>query len=281
MRAPTTRPDSHAPGTAPGPDRGLGIGQGIARQFDYWRTVALRTWRGTLAGYFLSPLLYLLAMGVLLGGYVTASSQTLEGASSYLAFLVPGLVAVHAMQVGVEESTWPVMGALKWQKVYYAQLATPLGVRDVLNGHLAFMAFRIASATGVFLVVVAPFGVYASWWGPLVAFPVLVLLGMCFACLVYSVTVRLKNDEGIAVIFRLGVVPLSLFSGAFFPIANLGAVLEWTARLTPLWHGVNVTRMLTLDTWTATGWLNLLVLAILAVLGYWASLRGLRRRVVI
>lgn len=280
MTRETTPSDATTAVAADAPS-GLGIAQGIARQVDYWRTVALRTWRGTLAGYFLSPLLYLLAMGVLLGGYVSASPQTLEGADSYLAFLVPGLVAVHAMQVGVEESTWPVMGALKWQKVYYAQLATPLGVRDVLNGHLAFMAFRIASATGVFLAVVAPFGVYATWWGPVLAFPVLVLLGMAFACLVYAVTVRLRTDEPIAVIFRLGVVPLSLFSGAFFPIANLGTVLEWAARMTPLWHGVHVTRMLTLDTWSATGWLNLLVLAVLVVLGYGLSLRGLRRRVVV
>ena len=35
-----------------------------------------------------------------------------------------------------------------------------------------------------------------------------------------------------------------LFSGAFFPIANLGPVMEWLARLTPLWHGVDLTRML-------------------------------------
>lgn len=260
---------------------GLGLTTGISRQFDYWATVARRTWRGTLAGYFLSPVLYLLAMGVLLGGYVEASADRLEGAGSYLAFLVPGLVAVHAMQVGVEESTWPVFGALKWQRVYYAQLATPLGVRDILNGHLCFMTFRIASATGVFLLVVAPFGVYTTWWGPLLAWPALVLLGLAFACLVYAVTVRLKSDEGIAVIFRLGVVPLSLFSGAFFPVANLPAPLAQAAQFTPLWHGVDLTRMLTLDTLTAAAWPHLAVLVLVAVAGYLWALRGLTRRVVV
>ena len=39
-----------------------------------------------------------------------------------------------------------------------------------------------------------------------------------------------------------------LFSGAFFPIANLTPPLEWLARFTPLWHGVDLTRMLTLGT---------------------------------
>lgn len=267
--------------TPPDAPARLGIAQGIARQFDYWAAVTRRTWRGTLGGYFLSPLLYLVAMGVLLGGYVTASRETLEGAPSYLAFLVPGLVAVHAMQVGVEESTWPVMGALKWQKVYHAQLATPLTPRDVLNGHLTFMAFRIATATAVFLLVVAPFEVYATWWGPVLAWPVLVLLGMAFACVVYGVTVRLRSDEGIALVFRLVVVPLSLFSGAFFPVSNLGSVGEWLAQATPLWHGVNLTRMLTLDTLTSTALVNAAVLLVVVLLGYWWSLRGLVRRVVL
>src|SRR3954447_20349364 len=128
----------------------LTVWQGLWRQFDYWAAVLRRTWRGTLAGYFLSPLLYLLAMGVLLGSYVSAGPEVLEGAGSYLAFLVPGLVATHAMQVGVEETTWPVMGALKWQKVYHAQSATPLRVLDILNGHLVFVTVRVATATGVF-----------------------------------------------------------------------------------------------------------------------------------
>ena len=66
--------------------------------------------------------------------------------------------------------------------------------------------------------------------------------------------------------FRLGVFPLFLFSGAFFPIANLGAVVEWLARLTPLWHGVNLTRMFCLDhvDWSPAA-VNVAVLVGLAV----------------
>ncbi len=42
------------------------------------------------------------------------------------------------------------------------------------------------------------------------------------------------------------MIPMFLFSGAFFPITNLNAWMEWLARLTPLWHGVDLTRMLVL-----------------------------------
>ena len=76
-------------------------------------------------------------MGVLLGGFVDADSETLEGASSYLAFVVPGLIAAHAMQTAVSETTYPVMGMIKWQRIYESMLATPLEPRHLVGAHLA------------------------------------------------------------------------------------------------------------------------------------------------
>ena len=70
-----------------------------------------------------------------------------------------------------------------------------------------------------------------------------VLVGMVFAVWVFGVSARLKSEDGFGMIFRLGVFPLFLFSGAFFPVSNLGAVGETVARLTPLWQGVNLSRM--------------------------------------
>jgi lipooligosaccharide transport system permease protein len=84
--------------TSPTPAvRGLGLADGVSRQFDYWSTVYRRTWRGTVISSFVTPLFYVLAMGVLLGGFIEADPSQLEGATSYLAFVVPGLVAAHAM----------------------------------------------------------------------------------------------------------------------------------------------------------------------------------------
>ena len=104
-------------------------------------------------------------MGVLLGGFIDADPGKLEGATSYLAFVVPGLVASHAMTIAVSESTYPVMGAIKWHKTFYAQLATPLAVRDLVNAFVAFVVFRVASACAVFMLVLAPFGVFETLVG--------------------------------------------------------------------------------------------------------------------
>lgn len=43
----------------------------VWRQFDYWRTVLARTWRGLVVSSIVLPLFYVVSMGVLLGRYVS------------------------------------------------------------------------------------------------------------------------------------------------------------------------------------------------------------------
>lgn len=263
------------------PRRPTGPAEGVRRQVDYWLTVYRRTWRGSVVSSFVTPLFYVVAMGVLLGGFVQGDPARLEGATSYLDFVVPGLLASHAMQIAVGEVTYPVMGMIKWQRVYHSMLASPLGIPDLVAGNLAFVLFRLATTCGIFMLVLVPFGVYATWWGAVAAFGAQVLVGMCFAGLVYGVTARMTSEEGFGIIYRVGVFPLFLFSGAFFPVANLGPVLEWVARVTPLWHGVNLSRMFTLD---AVDWrlaaVNVAYLSILTAVGWRWSVTGLAGRLV-
>jgi lipooligosaccharide transport system permease protein len=73
-----------------------------------------------------------------------------------------------------------------------------------------------------------------------------------------------------------------LFSGTFFPVEELPAPLEVIAYLTPLWHGVELCRMLTLgdvDLLPALGHLAYL-LACIAV-GLAAALYTYRKRLVL
>ena len=257
----------------------LSVWHGLTRQYDYWWTVYKRTWKSSIVSSFASPLLYVLAMGVLLGGFVHVSPDRLEGATSYLAFIVPGLIAAQAMQTAVFETTYPVMGALKWHKSFYAQLASPLEARDLANAMLAFTLFRVGSSCGVYFLVMAPFGVFSSWWGPILAWLATMLVGMTFAAWTFAFSAHVESQESFGLIFRLGLIPLFLFSGSFFPISNLGSVLEWVASLTPLWHGVNLTRMLCLDQVDgSTALVNTGVLVLLLVPGWWLAIRTLTRR---
>ena len=253
----------------------------VLRQVDYWVTVYRRTWRGSVFTSFVTPLFYVLAMGVLLGGFVDKGSAGLQGAPSYLAFIAPGLVAAQVMQIAAGEVTWPVMGMVKWNKTYLGMVATPLRIGDIVAAHFGFVLFRVATTSAVFLLVLVPFGVYATVWGVVAAFFVQLLVGMAFATPLYGYSAGLKDQSAFAVIYRVGIVPLFLFSGAFFPITNLPAALQAVAVVTPLWHGVDLTRMLTLDQVDlGRAAIHVAYLGALAAVGWWWSVRRLSRRLV-
>ncbi|TWP37036.1 ABC transporter permease [Leekyejoonella antrihumi] len=249
------------------------------RLLDYWITVYRRTWRGSVFTSFLTPLLYVVAMGVLLGGFIKTPAADLDGASSYLLFVAPGLLAAQTMQLVFGETTYPVLGLIKWHKVYASMVATPLTVSKVVIAQLGFIAFRIMSASVVFILVMTPFGVFSSVGGALGAFFVQLLLGMAFATPIFAYSAALQSEEGFTVIFRLLMIPMFLFSGAFFPLRNLSPVLEQIARITPLWQGVDLTRMLALGTWdTPSALVHLAYLVVLSVAGGWLAIRSLARR---
>ncbi len=173
------------------------------------------------------------------------------------------------------------MGAIKWNKTYYGMIATPLTPADIVAAHLAYVLFRVATTAAVFMLVLGLFGVYASWGGAVLAFGVQLLVGLAFGSVIYGYSAGLSSEAGFALIYRLVLIPLFLFSGAFFPISNLSAPLEWLARLTPLWHGVDLTRMLTLD--HVDGGLALVHLAYLtamSALGWWWAVRRLTGRLI-
>lgn len=239
------------------------------RQTDYWLTVLRRTWRGSVVSSFLMPFLYLTAMGVGLGSFVdTNSGEEALGGVSYLAFIAPGLLATTAMMTAVGESTYPVMAGFKWQRVYFSMAATPLGPADIVLAHLGFIAFRVFSSCAVFMVIMAGYGALSDWPGAVAALFVVLLTGLAHAAPIMGTSARLKNESGFSLIFRLGLMPMFLFSGAFFPISQLGG-FAWLAYLTPIYHGVTLARMLTLGqvealpalghlayicAWVAAGW---------------------------
>ena len=258
-----------------------GLIDGAARLADYWLIVYRRTWKGSVVGSFANPLFYVLAMGVLLGGYVSGGPAQLEGAPSYLAFVAPGLLAAQAMQVAFGEVTYPVMSMVKWQKAYFGMVASPLSVREVILAHLGFVLCRVLFSCGVFVVVMAPFGVFATAWGAVLAFAVQALVGLAFAAPVYAFSAGLRNESAFALLYRLGLIPLFLFSGSFFPITNLDGWMQVLARATPLWHGVDLTRMLTLDRVDpVTAAIHVGYLVALTALGWVWAVRRLTRRLV-
>ena len=170
-----------------------------------------------------NPLLYLAALGVGLGTIVDQSPNA-PAAFQYLDYIAPGLLAAAAMQTAATESSWPVMGAIKWTRTYYAMTATPLTRADVLLGHLLFVVTRVLTASARYLAVVAAFGAVNSWLG-LLAIPVAVLIGLAFSMPSPPMRRRPSPSRASPPIFRFVIVPMFLFSGTFFPVSQMPAAL--------------------------------------------------------
>jgi len=246
------------------------------RAYEHWLAQYKRVWRGTIGTSLLNPLLYLAALGVGLGTIVDRSQNAPAGVP-YLDFIAPGLLAAAAMQTAAVEASWPVMGAIKWTRTYYAMTATPLTERDVLIGHQLFVITRVLMASAAYLLVVAAFGAVNSWLG-LLAVPVAVLIGTAFSMPMAAYAATREGDSSFPPIFRFLIVPMFLFSGTFFPVDQMPLAFELAAYVTPIWHGVELCRQLTLGEAELPAALGHLVYLLAWSVGGFLAARGAYRR---
>jgi len=236
-----------------------------------------RTWRSSALSTLAIPLLTMLGFGVGLGAYVPGGVDGVP----YLDWIVPGLIASTATQAAFGEATWPVFSYFEWLKVYFAQAAAPLRVADILGGHLAFMLVRLAMSAVAFLAVALVFGAVHSWWAPL-TLVVAVLTGLAVAAPTVAYSASVAGDSYLAILMRFALLPMSLFSGVFFPVESLPEALRWVAYALPLWHGVDLSRDAMLG--RPPGWLGLWHVAYLmawCAAGAWLAHHRFRRRLVI
>ncbi len=248
------------------------------RAFQCWLTVYRRIWRSSIWSSVLGPLFYLGAIGFGLGSLVDRHGTASLGGVSYLAFVAPAILATSAMNTAMGEASYPVFGSVKWNKIYIAAQASPLRPGDIFRGHLMFMTMRIAMNAAVVTVFMWAFGATRSAWVVL-AWPAATLTGLAFAAPIAAWAVTVTSENSFAYMFRFGMMPLMLFSGTFFPLSQLPGWLRLLAYVTPLWHGVNLCRMLSLGHLDPpVALVNVAYLAALTAAGIWAGARTYRRR---
>jgi lipooligosaccharide transport system permease protein len=238
-----------------------------------------RTWRGTVISSFVNPIFFLSAMGLGLGTLVDASVNTDLGVP-YLTFVATGLMAANAMQVGASEGSFPVMAGIKWRKQFHAAITTPVTPRDIVWGRTLWEVIRLGFILGVFTVIAALFGAL-DLRTALLAIPPAILTGTAFTTVVTAYTVTRNDSQGLTTLFRFGITPLFLFSGTFFPITNLPQALQYVAYGTPLFHGVELVRKISLPgagmVTTMPLWVHVAYLATMMVIGLLLASRLLDR----
>lgn len=233
------------------------------------------TWRGTSISALANPVLFLAAMGLGLGTLVDGGRGVDATADlSYLAWLAPGLLAVSAMQAGAGDGAFPVMAGLRWVRTYHAIVATPVRPGDLLAGNLAWALIRLTVVALVFVLVAVAFGAMSLLPG-LASLAPAVLTGIATCAVVSAFMATRKSDMAMSGLFRFVIVPLFLFSGAFFPVSELPELVTPIARLNPVWHGVELTRSVAIGVSTSLPWsVHAAVLVAVLLVGVVAATRA-------
>lgn len=217
----------------------------VLRALEREMVVYRRTWRGSAFSSVVQPLLFLGAMGLGLGGLVDRSAGAVAGLE-YVEFVAPGLLAASAFMTAAGESLWPVLGGVKWQGQFKSMVATSMTPGDVYGGLVLATATRAVVGSVSFLAVAALLGATPSWWTP-VALVAPVLLAATTSAVLAAFAVTRDDDASMSLVMRVGVIPLFLFSGTFFPVDQLPDAVEGAVWLSPLWHAVEAARDLTTD----------------------------------
>jgi lipooligosaccharide transport system permease protein len=221
-----------------------------------------RGWVYLVSGFF-EPVFYLFSIGVGISQLITQDLHAPSGAVvTYTEFIAPAMLAASAMNGAIMDATFNMFFKLKYAKTYDAMLSTPVGVNDIALGEISWALIRGALYAASFLVVMAAMGLVKSWWA-IAALPAAVLIGFAFAALGMAGTSYMRSWQDFQYV-TLGLLPLFLFSGTFYPVSRYPDWLRVIVEMTPLYHGVALLRALVLG---GVGWSDLGHVAYLLALG--------------
>ena len=233
-----------------------------------------RTYKLNILPNFFEPFLYLLAMGLGLGAYLSRI-----GGVPYIDFIAPGLVATAAMYGASFEVTFNAFVKMQFGRVYDAVMSTPLTTEDIALGEILWSTTRSLIYGIVFFVIVAAFGIVHS---PLALLtPVAVALtGLMFSVIGLSFTAVIPLIDYYSYYWTMFITPMFLFSGIFFPLDRLPGWVDVVAWFVPLHQAVNLMRALILTGDPSAAAASALWMTVVTGLMLFLPLNLLRRRLV-
>lgn len=249
----------------------------------YWNRLALKIWRRNylffkrtlLVSFFwtvFEPLMYLGSIGFGLGAFV----NSVQG-KSYIEFFLPGLLATTAMLVPYFECTYGNYAKLTWQKIYHSMLMTPIQANDIVLGEALWGTSKgFFGVLGVTLVA-SFFGLIQSWY----ILPTLLILAMIswiFSCLGMIITSYAKNYDSFIYATSGVIVPMSLFSGTYFPLSSVPEGFRYLFYFLPLTHGVESARSIFWGQLNLNLFIHLFIMIMIAYFSYLFALHRMQKR---
>jgi lipooligosaccharide transport system permease protein len=234
-----------------------------------------RAWAGLLISGVLNPVFTMLALGFGIGSQI--EDTTSLGTPDYLHFVGPGVLAGSAFLQGGFTALWPTMSALRWEGAYQNVVRTPASAAEVLTGHLLWIALRLVFSSSLFLVVLL---IGIGWSGPLALLVpfVAALTAVAVAAPICAFTASRETDKGFALVSRLIITPLFVFSGTFTSVDSFPSWMQGLVKAFPSFHGIELTRnLINVSGTPSTMLVNLAVLALWTFAGWYLAVLGFQK----
>ncbi len=209
------------------------------------RDVYMQTYVSNFIPPLLEPILFLLAFGFTLGGFVKLGNY-----GNYAAFIAPAIIATAVMNVSMFECMFGSFVRMYYQKTFDAIIATPLSVEDVIAGEILWGATKALIFAGlmyaVILLVQIVMGISLITSAlSILIIPFSFLAGLLLSAIAMCFTAKTPQIDGFNFPIFLFITPMFLFTGTFFPLTALPWQVQAIAyAILPLTHIVNISREL-------------------------------------
>jgi len=195
----------------------------------------------TVLAPMVNSILYLLIFGVSLGAFIQMQSGT-----TYLEFLIPGLIMMGCLNNAFQNSSSSIIVAkfagdledLKVAPISYLQIISAVALgglfRGVLVGLITFLVGTIFCyfSLGHFMMISHVF------W--LLAF--ILIGGLAFSLLGMAAAFWAKSFDQMAAVNSFLLLPLIYLGGVFFSIQTLHPIWQAIAKVNPLFYFINGVR---------------------------------------
>ena len=237
-----------------------------------WRKLAIPSLVGNIA----EPLMWLVAFGYGMGALV-GDVRLGEDRVPYILFLASGSICMSAMNAATFEALYSAFSRMHVQKTWDGIMNAPVRLDDVVLAEMLWAAFKAIFTVTAILGVMLVLGISHS---PklLVAWPVLLGVGIVFSCIALIFNALAKGYDFFTYYFTLFLTPMMFLSGIFFPREQLPPWVQTVTAWLPLTAAVELVRPLFMDQWPAQAARHGLVLATYAVVAFWVALALTRRR---
>ncbi len=218
--------------------------------------------KSRIIGMLMLPIFFLLGLGLGLGNLITFSNGT-----SYLEFLVPGIIGMSLLFTSISSGT-----AVLWDRQFgflKEILVTPNSRFSIVIGRIAGGATTAVLQSIIIVVISLLIGFTLNIsLTTLLAIVFMLLIAVVFISLGLTLGSIINDFQGFQLVSQFVTMPLFFLSNAIFPLSTLsstgiiGQIVQYISYVNPLTYGVDGLRNALTGIGTFSIWVDLLVMFI-------------------